>query len=214
MTRVGPLSAAPFLPRPAVAGPAGGGHGGEMLVLQERQHGGRLAQPHVVGQAGAEPEPLQHLQPGHPALLVGTELADEPLRGGPHVEGALQLAPQQGAQLPFGRDAEDGDARLVGADAGRHLEHLADGHGALGPGLGLGHQEAHQAVHLGRPELHPLAAHVDQRRLQLGQPEELGLVDLLVAQCGLPVEGADALLVEQATRTGASPGRGRTGSRS
>ena len=55
--------------------PALCGRGGEVLVLQEGQHRGRLAQPHVVGQAGAEAEALQHLEPGHAALLVGAELA-------------------------------------------------------------------------------------------------------------------------------------------
>ena len=198
MTRVGPLRVAPCLPL--------AGRGGELLVLQQRQHRGRLAQPHVVGQAGAEAQALQHLEPGHPALLVGAELAGEPFGRGPDVERALQLAPHQCPQLTFGRDAEDGDAGLLGADARRHLEHLADGHGALRPGLGLV-QEAHQAIHLGRPELHPLPAHVDQWRLQLGQAEELGLVDLLVAQRGLPVEGDDALLVEQAPGAG-PPARG------
>ena len=72
---------------------------------------------------------------------------------------------------------------------------------------GCDSQEADQTVHLGRSELHPLAADVDQWCLELGQPEQLGLVDLLVAQCGLPVEGADAVLGEQATRAG-TPGRG------
>jgi hypothetical protein len=181
------------------------------FCLQQGQHGGRLAQAHVVGQAGAQPEALQHLEPGHPALLIGAELADEAIGRRPHVEGAFQLAPQQRAQLPFGRDAQDGDPGLVGPHAGRHLEHLADGHGAGGLVLGLGHQEAHEPVHLGRPELHPLAAHVDQRGLQLGQPQQLGLVDLLLPECGLPVEGADALLVEEAAGAGAARRGGRGG---
>ena len=47
-----------------------------VLVLEESQHGCGLPQAHVIGQAGTEPETLQHLQPGHATLLVGTQLAD------------------------------------------------------------------------------------------------------------------------------------------
>ena len=40
----------------------------------------RLAQPHVVGQAGAEPQPAQKRQPAHTACLIGAQLADEPCK--------------------------------------------------------------------------------------------------------------------------------------
>ena len=187
--------------------PTVSGWRGQVLGLQEGQHRRRLAQTHVVGQAGSQSETLQHLEPGHAALLIGTQFADEPVGSRPYVERAFQLAAQQRPQLSFGRDAEHRDPGLLGADARRHLEHLADGHGAVGLALGLRRPRSDQALHLGRSELHPLAADVDERCLQLGQPEQLGLVDLLVAQCGFPVEGADAVLVEQSSRARPS-GRG------
>ena len=65
MTRVGPRSGLAGLCVPGVLRSAR-----QVLVLQEGQHGGRLAQTHVVGQAGAEAEALEHLEPGH-ARAVG-----------------------------------------------------------------------------------------------------------------------------------------------
>ena len=45
------------------------------LHQQQRQHLDGLAQPHVVGQAGAQPEPGQQMQPLHAGLLVGPQRA-------------------------------------------------------------------------------------------------------------------------------------------
>ena len=47
-------------------------------ALEVGQRGGGLAEPHVVGQAAAEPETLEEAQPGQTAALVGPQRAGEP----------------------------------------------------------------------------------------------------------------------------------------
>ena len=42
---------------------------------QQRQHLDGLAEPHVVGQAGTEPEPREQIEPLHTRLLIGTQRA-------------------------------------------------------------------------------------------------------------------------------------------
>ena len=45
------------------------------LHQQQRQHLDGLAEPHVVGKAGPEPEPGQQVQPLHAGLLIGPQRA-------------------------------------------------------------------------------------------------------------------------------------------
>ncbi len=47
---------------------------------QVGERGGRLAEPHVVGEAPAEPDPREELHPRQPAALVVAQLAVEPRR--------------------------------------------------------------------------------------------------------------------------------------
>ena len=50
--------------------------------LEQGQHLHRLAQPHVVGQAAAEAEVAQEVQPTESVLLIAAQLAAEPARRG------------------------------------------------------------------------------------------------------------------------------------
>ena len=84
-------------------------------LLQHGQHLDGLAQAHVVGQATAEAEVLQEMQPAQPGLLIGPQLAGESLRlvdrpdaversqvlaepGEGRIDGDLLLGRQQGVQ--------------------------------------------------------------------------------------------------------------------
>src|SRR5262245_18330907 len=60
-------------------------------VLQQRQKLNRLPQPHVVGQAPAETEALQELEPTDPGPLIGTQFPGE-TRGLGHGLDARKLA--------------------------------------------------------------------------------------------------------------------------
>ena len=78
---------------------------------QQRQHLDRLAQPHVVGQAGAEAEPGQQMQPLHAGLLI------RPQR--------RRAAPARD-RLPAPSGARSALQRLRQPRAGRHARPVGD----------------------------------------------------------------------------------------
>ena len=70
--------------------------------------------------------------------------------------------------------------------------------------LAAGAQPVGQLARLAGTQLHPLAPYPHQRRLEASQGLQLGDGDLLVAEGGLPVEGDQPVLAEQAAA--AAPG--------
>ena len=80
---------------------------------QQRQHLNRLAQPHVVGQASAQPEPCQQVQPLHACLLVGPQAGLEP---GARIDPRQAFGLSQALQ-GFGQPRAGDQLRPVGVQA-------------------------------------------------------------------------------------------------
>ena len=152
------------------------------LRQQQRQHLDRLAQPHVVGEAGAEPEPRQQLQPLHAGPLIRAQRAAQ--RGIGIDTGAVGRAqPLQRLRQPgAGRHARpvgDGDIahRIVDRGAGQHAHRRGEAQPlALRQLLGLA-ELPDRALEPLAIDLDPLAAQQHQR---VGAGQQRG--DLLRAQ--------------------------------
>ena len=211
-----------------LGGPVGdqrGGHHQERAAFalladaqeQERQDLHGLAKPHVVGEAGAQAEPVQQPEPGDPCPLVGAQRGLQlrarvglaPLGGGAQFVERLRkpvARDHAGPLLLFGRARRVAFARLgEPAGAGEQAQALGEAEPVCGDG---GLDLFPVAEDLLQPlavDLHPAAP--DQReargalqeRPQLGGREPLSLerdLDLEVEQRGqaeprrlLPADG-------------------------
>lgn len=155
--------------------------GGERLAMQvqvQRDQLDRLAQSHVVGEAGAQPE-LGHLdEPGEARALIRAQYRQQPRRRLHRFvhcgRDALGQAGQHRRRRE--RDLLTVELRLVGERRAQCLR--AGQRPFLAPELGEQH-----AV-----RLDPLAAQADDRPLGLRQHRDLVLGQHLVAHADLPFE--------------------------
>jgi hypothetical protein len=85
------------------------------LREQQRQQLHRLAEAHVVGQAGADAETRQERQPREPPLLVRTELPFERRRSANLPQLAIAVRAEELLQPAAGLDLSD---RQIGLRAG------------------------------------------------------------------------------------------------
>jgi len=132
------------------------------LALKEGQRLHRLAQPHVVGQAGAQAPLTQKRQPGIAARLIGPQRA--------HEGGRWRQLRERGASFQLAEEIRDPAFRLDAADfeiarpalrAQGHAHKLAQRRFAAGLLL----PEIEGGLYLFGADLHPLAAYTHQRRL-------------------------------------------------
>ena len=180
---------------------------GRALLHQQGQHLGGLAEPHVVGEACAEPETTEELQPGEAALLVWPERAPEACRRAPSWREPVRTAGcQEGPEPAIGGDPGDGEA-----DVGRHqaqasAHHLSGGHRpVLESGSPL--HQVHRRRNVLRAQLHPLAPDPHERHLEPGELADLVGGHLHVADRELPP------VVDDGVEPEAGAGRRRAGLR-
>ena len=159
----------------------------------QREHLDRLAQAHVVGEAGAEPDAGHEGQVVEPALLVGPKGRQEVVGRGDGPQLFAGPPGQQGAE-PALRGYRVDRHRRVESDVvpGREVQHLTGGH----PAGSLAAQEVQAAPQLVRVRRDPLPADPDQRTLGIGQRLEFGLAQHLVADGQLPAEVDELVTAE------------------
>ena len=167
------------------------------------ERGGRLAQPHVVGQASAQPDTVEELQPPQPAPLVRAKGGRE---RGWHLalgERSVGQAAEQVVEPPGGQQRVGAWATAAAPDRGlglgrrrqlgRQLEQLEGGQPAV---IGAMSSEVlERATCIGATHLHPSPADLDEARPGLGRAAQDGFVDRLVVDDHLPVDergGAEA----------------------
>jgi hypothetical protein len=126
---------------------------------------GGLAEPHVVGQAGTEPQLAEHPQPADAPLLIGTELAHEAHGVHDRLNARFAGAVEQVTQPTRGTHAVH--RQVFGNVEAGHAE--AGAHEVGGPGAAAGSHVAHDGIELGRIDLDPLAPQPDQRLLGRGR---------------------------------------------
>ncbi len=174
-------------------------------VEQEGEELDGLAEPHVVGEAGAEAE-VGHLdEPAEAALLVGAERAVEVQRHrGAARAGALAQPGDDAGEVPLRHDV-DGESRL------RPPRRRAEGRGQrlvrrerAAPSC----EEPPGLCELRGIDRHPLAAEAHERCLERGEREEVARRECLARERRLPTEGRHRV-ERQATRTGHRAGRAR-----
>ncbi len=134
-------------------------------VQQQRQQLHRLAQPHVVGQAGAQPEPVEKGQPGQTPPLVRAELPGQPggrieqleraPRGRPASRSAIQPLPL--VAVTGSGSSSGGSSRIIAkASPGGHRAAAAT-------------QERQPGLEAVGVQVDPSAAQLHQRHLRRGQ---------------------------------------------
>ncbi len=162
------------------------------FALDQCQGLDRLAQAHVVGQAGAQAPSSEEGQPGIAAELVGPQGAVEAVGRVEQLEarGAFELV-EQVVEPARCLDAREGERAGRLRLAERHPHGLA----RRDRRLGLLFPERQRGADLLGADLDPLAADLDQGRLELRQGPELLERERLVAEGDLPVELED--LVER-----------------
>ena len=156
--------------------------------LARRQEGGqeldRLAEPHVVGEAGAEPARQEEAEPGDSLLLVGAKAAQQRRR---RDEGRVLrgLGLEELGEPAVGGDAVDSDGLAVFlVEAAGHAQEVGEGR----PARRLLLEEGEGAGDPLRVEEDPFAPHFDERDLPGGELLELLGGEELVADGDPPVE--------------------------
>ena len=150
----------------------------------ENLHG--LAEPHVVGQDGADTRAGERRQPAHALELVGTEGGDEPRR---EVDGHRR---RRG-------DPVEGRGRLD-LDALRLLGHHRGGESRCGdPPATPGREEAGRAPERPRIRTDPLTAELDEVRGGVQEHPDLGGVEGDVVDHHLPVDVRQLVQPQAAT---------------
>ena len=164
-----------------------------------------LAQAHVVGQAGAQPERGEERQPGDAALLVGPQLRGE--RGGRLDRGQRPVrgAGEQVAEPPGRVDAGQRQGQVVGRAARGEREHVG---GRRRPAVAPA-EELEAAAQRGLVHAHPGPAQPHQRGLRGDEGGDLLLVESgvgAVADGQRPAEGSDLLAAQPAAHDDALRG--------
>jgi len=161
------------------------------LVDEQREKLGRLAQSHVVGQAGPETELAQEAEPGEPTFLIGPEFAGESIGRRRGLESSILGTGEQVAEPAVGRHLDDWQVSRTGLESQRRSEDLSGGQdvarGAALPDRVDGGRK------LPVVQLHPLAAHTHERLLQPSQLAEFGHAQGVVSQYGLPPDVAQSV---------------------
>ncbi len=159
-------------------------------VEVQGDQGHRLAEPHVVGQAGTQAQGRDPLEPGEALPLVVAQRRRQAgrrreRRGGRGVEQLLADLEQAGADHHLGRGVVDVD------DTGQRRGHgLSRLHGPDQPVAGLAGDR--------RVDDRPAAAQPEHRRGRRGERRHLRLGQRVTAQRQLPVEGEQGLAAEHA----------------
>ena len=162
--------------------PVGAGSLGAVQV--QRDQGERLAQPHVVGQAGAQPETGELGEPGEAVALV---VAQRGLQRRRRLDG---LAGRSGAQLLADLQQRGPDDHL----GGLVLPQRRDAAERSGDGLGrldVAHQPLAGLARDGRVDHAPGAAQLDHRRGGGGEGVHLLGRQRVAVEGDLPLEGED-----------------------
>ncbi len=158
------------------------------LALVQQQGDGldRLAQAHIVGQAGAQPPLAQKMEPRVATHLVGPQLALERLRRHQllHLVASPQLI-QQTVQPARSLDALQWKPCDLLVSTQGQAQRIVQRHLGL---LALFLPEGDGRLDLVRLEQHPLAAYLDQGHFKRGQPLEFLVGQRLVAQGQFPIE--------------------------
>ena len=150
-------------------------------VQVQRDHLDRLAQPHVVGEAAAEPGIAHRRQPGQAPPLIGPQRRRQP---GRRLEGHRggRDAGDPGGQV--GERAFRDHRHRLAVDLRRAREHGAERLGRAHPRP----RRPAQPVEQGRVEDHPAAPQPDQRPFRLGQGGDLVGVEQRAVERELPPE--------------------------
>ena len=170
--------------------------GAELLPLggqhRDRLHG--LAEPHVVGEDGADPEVAEEPQPAVAALLEREERLRH--RGGraERLVASLVASGEQRAEGVVERDLAELEPRILELDARDGADEVDDR--ALAPAV----EELQRLLDLGAAQCMPAALDPDQRLLGGGELGQLLLRQGRVADRELPVEPGESVGREQAAR--------------
>ncbi len=157
----------------------------------------RLAEAHVVGQAGPETEAGEVGEPGQAVPLVVAEVRAEPGRRGQRVAG-------RGREQPFAdRQQAGADHDLLGGGlvpglGRRHLRHPRQRGGERLHPAGAADEAAPRALGGGRVDDRPGAAQLEHRARGSGERLHLLVGQRVAAQCHLPGEGEQAVGRERA----------------
>ena len=161
---------------------------GRLLMEQRGDDLDRLAEAHVVGQAGAEAHVGHVGEPREPARLVGAQLADEGLgveRGLDRV--ALKERVDEALDVALCDDLD-----LAGAGDHRAGERGGERRGAVHVAGRLGaFEEALHLLHRARVDGHPLAAPLHERLLESRDLAELFGREVVFAERDLPAEARE-----------------------
>ncbi len=160
---------------------------------QQRQQLHRLAEAHVIRQAGAEAEAREERQPRKPPLLVGTKLPRKSGRSGNLLQLAIAIRAEQLPQPPPSLDL--GNRQVgPGAQAEALAEQLARRRLApFGPAL----EERERRLDVLRAQHDPAPASHHQRQLQRRQLAQLAQRERRIADRDLPLVRAQASEAEQ-----------------
>ena len=146
-----------------------------------------LSEPHVVGEAGPETEITEEAEPPEPPLLVGAQLTDETLGGGPGSQPRSSAPARRSPSHPSASTVVDGQVARWSARCPRAVRTTSPADirsraAVLVADRGDGGGDVAFA------QLHPLAAEPHERLFQARQLPQLGEADLVVAENRLPLD--------------------------
>src|SRR5215204_344394 len=156
------------------------------VALDEGEGLRGLAEPHIVGEARAQPPPPEEAEPRVAAHLVGAERSREAF-GYRHLRVALALFQlrEQVANPALRFDAGEGYASRYGrTPAQSHLHEVAHARAARRALL----PEVERRLNLLGVEFDPLAAHADERGFEPREHLQLCEREALVTERDLPVK--------------------------
>ena len=162
------------------AGPAAGA--GEV-----GEHGGRLAEAHVEGEAAAEPDGVEEAEPAERLGLVVPQLADEALGLGDGLERRGAGLVEQVGDPAAALDGEPGAERRA-LEADDVAQDLGAGHALGGGALG---ERGGRLLEVDPVELDPLAVRLHERPRLGGEAGDVGRRELDVVEHRRPAHVAE-----------------------
>ena len=172
---------------------------------QQREDLDRLAESHVVGQAGAESQPGEQVEPANAGLLVGAQIGLELVA---RIDLRQPLGLAQAVQS-FGEPGTGGDCRPVGVGrlvasserrAGHQPHRFGKGNAAVCRGALRGLETVEQALEALAVELDPTPADQLQTVAALEQRLDLGGGKRLAVERDVHVEVEQGVHAEQRGR--------------